>query len=482
MTGSEGNEVFNVELATVNLKCVANNSSEIYNGGTHISADNQCSKELNKTCTILGEGIVVAVADNTIHHITGAVACQKTLPGISETLVENDFQDHHLEKSPGLSRRRPRKVRLLTDLLSENIETKTEKFTIQGSPSDGTSNASAAVQALSIPQGKVDVQGDFTNMGKSRKKKFLHDEEQKPMETYSHRVESEVQSLEGNAEVNDTILDTGSKDVHVNSTVGLLTKPEIERSHTIDKKNKKIQVADNHFISYPYQNEENKDVMGNGYTSKTLSSRLAPCAFTEKGMDSFPLHAQRTEKECSLSKRKGKMLQVDGELASLSRWKNDVLVEDSLALTGPKVMSNMPVVVPIPSAQGSMIKKGVEEGLHSLNSYLAAQLYNKKCIHQIENQPPFSLSLQEGTSKVHQHIRKDRENNVAGKPSITYKHTTDAVSEKGVHCEVSSNKNPLRVIFPNEKHKYASQVEDGVHFCNQQTVLVISHFFMKFKF
>ncbi|KAF7817133.1 protein EMBRYONIC FLOWER 1 [Senna tora] len=436
--GFESNEVSDVEFVTSNTKCVAKYSSEIYNEGTHISAYGQCQKELNKTCALLPESTVVAVADDTTYRKTGhppieSDSCQLPGPGITETLVENDIQDHHLEKASGLPRRRPRKVRLLTDLLSENVETKTtEKFTVQRSQSDGTSNAPAALQTESIFRGKLDVQGDLTNMGKSRKRKFLQDEGQKSAEMCSLGFESEVQNLEGDAEVNDTILDTGSEA----KSYGI--KPEIERSHTIlsKKKNKKIQVVDSHLIPLPYQNEENVDVMSEAYASKTLSSRLAPCALKEKGMDSFPWHAPGTEKECNLSKRKGKMLQVDGELASLSCWKNDMPVEDSFALPGAKVMSNMPVATPISSAQGSMKEKGVEEGLQlSLSSFLGAQVYKKNCIHQIENKPPFSLSLQEGTSKIHQLIRPDCKTTDVGGPSIPYRHITDSISEKGVHCE-----------------------------------------------
>ena len=184
VTGFEGDEVSDVEL-TSNLKCMDKSSAEICNGGPS-SVANQCQKELQGVCTILGEGTSVTEADN---HTAGdpleSVACSHIVPaGSAENMIENDFQDHHLEKSTGVSRRRPRKVRLMSDLLSENGEPKTEQTAIQGSPSHGISNASAASQAHLIFPGKVDIQGDLTltnNTGQSRKRKLLLRSKQQQM-------------------------------------------------------------------------------------------------------------------------------------------------------------------------------------------------------------------------------------------------------------------------------------------------------------
>jgi len=172
------------------------------------------------------------------------------------------------------------------------------------------------------------------------------------------------------------------------------------------------------------------------YASKTNSSRLAPCAFTGKGMDNFPIRPLRIENEFNLSKEKGKMLQTDRELDSLSWHKNNMLVQDSCAYSGEKARSNMPVTIPIPSAQGVLKGRGLEEGLHlSLNNYLVdAQVYNKKSIHQIGNHLPYSMPFEDGTSKVPLLNWKDSDTNVFGGQNIPSKNPTG----KGVHCEVSS--------------------------------------------
>ncbi|XP_061354707.1 protein EMBRYONIC FLOWER 1 [Gastrolobium bilobum] len=451
--GSEGNAVSYDELAS-NLKCMDESSAEICKGGTPF-ADNQCQKELIRASTILGEGTKVMETDNIYDQITGnppleSAACNHAVPaGSMDNMVENDFDDHHLEKSTGLSRRRPRKVRLMSDLLSENGELKTEQITIPESSSHGTSNASAASQAHLIFPGKVDIQGDstLTNGGQSRKRKFLLDEVRRPANMLFQRVETEVHDLEGDAKTTDTVFATRSNSKDILAGTGLqdvakvhCSKPETETSHIMGKKkNKKIKVVDNYLIPEPQQGQqiENKDTMDTAdkaYASESLSSRLTPS--TLKGMDTFPFHALRIENESNLSKEKGKMLQTDGELVSLSCQKNDRLVEDSFAYSGEKIRSSMHVAAPIPSAQELLSEKGPEEGLHlSLNSYLAVHDYNKKCIHKIENRLPFSFPLQEGTSKVPQLNRRGNETNVFRGPSIPSKHTTNAISGKGDHCE-----------------------------------------------
>ncbi|KAK7351477.1 hypothetical protein VNO77_10974 [Canavalia gladiata] len=465
--GCEGNETSFVELSS-NLKCMDKSSANVCNGET--PANNQCQKDITKACRILGEGVNVMEMGNIYDHTTGppleSVVCNHAvLPaGSTDNMVENDFQDHHIEKSTGLSRRRPRKVRLMTDLLSDHGELKAEQISIQESPSHGTSNASPASQAHSILPGKMDIQGDLTltNTGPIRKRKFLLDEVRRPASMCFQRVENEVQNKERDTKTTDSVLDTrsNSKDAPAglglqNAVKGHWSKPEIERSHIVGKKkNKKIQVVDNCLIpklpqGQQRENKDSMDIADKAYASKSLSSKLVPPAFMGKGMDNFPNHTLTIENEFNLSKEKGKTLQTDGgELDSLSCLKNNMLVQDSFAYSGEKTRAGMPVTIPIPSAQGVLNGKGLEEGLHlSLNSYLAAHVYNKKCIHQIENHRPFSLPFQEGTSKVPQLNRKDIDANVFGGSSIPSKHPRNALSGKGVHCqEINGARNTQKSI------------------------------------
>ncbi|XP_012571668.1 protein EMBRYONIC FLOWER 1 isoform X2 [Cicer arietinum] len=423
--------------------CMGKNSAEICNGGT-TSAENQFQKDLVTTAM---------EADNKYDHTTGppieSFARNHAVPaGSTDNMVDNDFLDHHSEKSTGLFRRRPRKVRLMTDLLSENGESKTEKISIQESTSHGISNTSAASQLHSIFPGKVDIQGDptITNMGQSRKRKLLLDEVRRPASTCFQRTEVEGRNLDGSAKTTEIVFSNRSNSKGVLAETGLQvtergnwSKPEFERSQIVGKKkNKKNQFVDNYLIPEPQQGQrrENKgtNTTDKAYASKTASSRLSSGVFTGKGMDNFPLHTLRIENEFNPSKEKGKMLQTDGELYSLNCQRNDIHLRDSFAYSGVKIRSSLPADVPIPSVQGMLNGKGLEEEeeLHNaLNYYLPD---NTKYIHEMENRRPFSLPLQESTSRVPQFNRKNSETNVFGGPSIPSRHTTNTIPGK-VHCE-----------------------------------------------
>ncbi|KAI4316130.1 hypothetical protein L6164_024139 [Bauhinia variegata] len=397
-------------------------------------ADLELSTSNLKACTVLSESTTVSEGGDTTDQTTGnppldSADCHHKVPETIESLVENDFQDHQLDKTTGLPRRRHRKVRLMTDLLRDNGEGKTEQMAIQGSPS----NHSASLQTTSIPQVKVDVPGDLVSVGQSRKRKcLLDDQEPKLTEICSQKVENVVKNFEGDAETIDAFLDTGSKDVHADIDLqgGVKSywgKPEIERSHTMGKKKgKRTQVIDNYLTSESHrkqQKESNKII--DGVNKLPVPKNRDSGSFTQKRTDNSPWQVPMTENEFDLLKGKGKMLLTGKDLGSLSSLKNGML-------TGEKVMLNMPAAMPVHSAQCSLNEKRLEEGLHlSLNSYLAPQVYNKNMIHRIENQLPFSSPFQEGTSQVHQFLRNDRETNVVGELSIFSKQRTDAISGKG---------------------------------------------------
>lgn len=463
--GSECNEVSYPEPSS-NLKCMEKSSADVCNGVT--PADNQCQEDLLKSCTVLGKGTTVMEVENTYDHTTGplleSIACNHASPaGSMDNTLENDFQDDS-EKSTGLSRRRPRKVRLMADLLSDNGESKTEQISIQESASHGTSNASAASQAHSILPGKVSIHGGLTltSTGSIRKRKFPLDEVRRPASMGFQRVENEVRNSEGNVQTADTVLNTRSNTKDATSGLGLQdamkghwSKPETERTHIMGKKkNKKIQVVDNCLVpgqpqGHQREIEDTIDITDKAYASQINSSRSAPLAFSGKGMDNFPIHTLRIGNEINLSKEKGKMLLTDGDLDSLSWQKNNMLVQDSCAYSGEKARSNMPGTISIPSSQGLLNGKGQEEGLHlSLNNCLVeAHVHNKKCIHQIENRLHFSMPFQGGTSKVPQLNWKGSDTNAFGGKNIPSSHPTNALSGKGVRCdELNGARNTQKTI------------------------------------
>ncbi|XP_015945650.1 protein EMBRYONIC FLOWER 1 isoform X1 [Arachis duranensis] len=450
--GFECEQVSDVD-PTVNLKYMENSSAEICNGGPS-SVDSQRQKELQGACTILREGTSTMEADNdTVGDHIELADSDHTVPASMENIVENDFQDHdhHLEKSTGLSRRRPRKVRLMSDLLSENGELKIGQTATQGSPSHGISKASAASDSRLIFPGKVDMQGLTNNLGQ-KKRKLPPDEGRRPADMCEQRVDTEVQNLERDAETNNAVLDGGANSKDVLQGIGLQdatkacwSKHETERSHIMGKKkHRRIQVTDKHLIPEQQQGHHREDDdpvdAYKAYASKTISSKLSPRAFTGKGMDNFPFHdGVRFENGfnfSNFSKGKGKIPQTAAELDPLFCRKTDMLLEDSYPYSGGKIIPNIPGDIPVPLHHGRQTSQGLEEGVHlSFNNYLAAQVYSTKCIHQIENRLPLSLTMQEGTSNIHQLKRKDSEINAFGGPSIPSKHTNSISAGKGAHLE-----------------------------------------------
>ncbi|KAF1886829.1 hypothetical protein Lal_00046067, partial [Lupinus albus] len=352
---------------------------------------------------------VEPVASNVnIEHPTGhlplePVACSDAVPmGNTSNIAKFDTQEHHPTK---FTNKKHQKMQVVTVLLSENLSTRSEQITGQGSASHLPSNVSADSQNLSILPYEVDVQEGMTliKKGQGRKRKFLPGEESKePADMCFQRIENEVQNPDGDARTCDTGLDNRSKDVLVemslqNGVKSHRNKSELERSSTMGK---------------------------NDVAEKEGAS-------IEKGMDIFALHASRTENEHNFSKGKGKMLQADEGLDSLFCWKNEKLVEDAFAHKREIFLSNMPASIPIPSAQSALNGEGLKERLHlSLNCYSSAETSSKTGICQTKNRLPFSLS--EGSSKSHL-IREDSEQNIFR----ASRHITNAISGKGkgVHLE-----------------------------------------------
>ncbi|CAL0322112.1 unnamed protein product [Lupinus luteus] len=357
------------------------------------------------------------VSDVNIEHPTGhlppqPVACSSdAVPmGNTSNTVKYDIQDHQPTNSTSI---RPPKRRLINDLLSKNLSTRSG----QGSTSHPPSNVSADSQNLSILPDKVDVQEGMSSIkkGQVRKKKFLPDEKSKePAAICFQRIENEVQNPDGDARTCDAVPDNISKDVLVkislqNGVKGHQNKPELERSSTMGRKD----VAEKEGAS------------------------------TGKGMDGFALHASRIENEHNISKGKGKMLQANEDLDSLFCWKKDKLVEDAFVHRRAKVLSNMPASIPIPSTQGAWNGEGLKEKQHlSLNYYSSAEACSKRGVCQTKNQMPFSLS--EGSSKSHL-IRKDNEPNIYR----ASRHITNAISGKGKgvhHEEIGGARNKAKTV------------------------------------
>ncbi|XP_019448285.1 PREDICTED: uncharacterized protein LOC109351301 [Lupinus angustifolius] len=343
-----------------------------------------------------------------------SVACTDAVPtGNTGNIVEDNIQDHCPLKS---IRKKRRKMRLITDLLSVNQEPRSEPIAEHGSTSHPPSDVHPPSNIILMPD-KVNVHEGMTlrKKGHSRKRKFLPDDEsKKPADMCFQRIENDVQNPDGDDRTVDTVPDDSSEDVLVGMSLqdGMKDhqqKPELQISRTMGK----------------------KDVVEKEDAS------------TEKGMDSFVLQASRIENECNFSKGKGKMLHANEELDSLSSWRNRKLVENTFAHTRATFLPNMHASVPIPSAQGAPNGEGLKEGLNlSLNCYSSAEACNIRGICQTNN--GLSFSLPEGSSNP-QLIREESEPDIFGAPS----HITKAISGKGkgVHLkEIDGARNKAKSV------------------------------------
>ncbi|KAJ7965974.1 Protein EMBRYONIC FLOWER 1 [Quillaja saponaria] len=467
LPGCGSDEAAGVELGARKLNSIARSSAEICNSGTLPSADDQHHTESTKVCLMSGVGTVVNLADKEVKDPT------------TPRPKSNHCDSTEPEEPTNLPRRRPRKVRRMSEILGGNGET--ERISILELPYNGSSSASIAVRSLSIPQGKVDNQDSTRILGINRKRKLPLHNEWIPAEMGSRRVENnEVLDLTRDKERTNSVPGTGSQDAFQekcirNGRENWRSKIEVDRSlSTGVKKNKKIQAVDTCLSNLELsqkktrkENQENDRVSSKVYASDTLPLCSAPRAFMGKGMDPCPGHSLRTGTKSNMYKGKGKVSQVDEELAYGS-WKDGMLISDPITQKDEENIQNLPMAFSFHPAQDAFNEKGLAKGLHpSLDNYLAAQSYHRKCPPQFENQLPLSLPWKENAMKLDEITRRCSENNIVGESSFPYKYGSAVISGK-VHYGPSSKTSTFRLPFLNEKHNYTSQVKDGGQFHKQQ--------------
>ncbi|XP_016162457.2 protein EMBRYONIC FLOWER 1-like [Arachis ipaensis] len=390
------------------IACEANvdKSPSDINEGTPTSEENQCHNGLRQSGSILRECTVV-VGDNIIDHATEHLS-PELADGNHDVSVENEdeivrnHQGRNVERSTSLTRRRPRKMRLLKDLLNENGEAKTDKTTASRSLSHGPLNQFTTSEVPPVFQENEDVPVDstLTYKGRGRKRKFVVDEESTSADMCSQRLDNEIQNPGG-----------------VSRT-----------DNTAGKRHKSVPHVDKHLISRPQEGQWRKsgstvDVTNKENLSESPSGSF-PCASTEKGKDDFPLHMLRNRNVCN-SKGKGKMPQADAEMDSITGRKNDKLVEGSFAHTASKNLSSRPECIAVPSTKGTSNGKELNEERHlPLKGYPSEQICNKQNISQKE------IQLREGTSRA-QLRNMDGKAIYCGARKNPSKDMSNAILEKG---------------------------------------------------
>ncbi|XP_038898628.1 protein EMBRYONIC FLOWER 1 isoform X2 [Benincasa hispida] len=440
-----GNEVAEVELGLRNLKVIDENL-EVFDDEKQISAHNEQTE-----VTLLSSGVkVFDQACNVERQRDPANAYPAELDGSyataserTEISVENDTQDHHIDKSGSLHRRKFRKVRLLTELLNEHENIKTNHIDTEESPSHGNSAKSEGLKEPSVSQCPVAAKKNVRCSSQNLKGKLPLNEDCLAAESSSsYNVDNKIQALKGDVETTNSFHASESENALVGTGLrnkkSFLNKCRNDVKSLHGKKNKKIQIEACSPLNIP---------PGSGDNTSDIS--LKHNEFSGHAMDPFLLFGSRIEPISSLSKRKSKITVIDDRQGIT--WTNSMPRRDS-ASKEVELGNNEPVVVSCPSVLDKH-----SGGLHlSLTSNLANARNEKKSIFGTEDGSHSLLSWQ-GTASV---VRiKDAKAKKLKDSNVPFNYS-DNFSRQVGHGGVNSKTTTSRMHFSNGKQNSNSQVND----------------------
>ncbi|KAL4029563.1 hypothetical protein IC575_007782 [Cucumis melo] len=435
-----GNEVAEVELGLRNLKVIDENLEGFddeeqkiaHNEQTEVTRSSSGFKVIDQACKSERQRFPA--------DIDGSYA---TASEHTEISVENDTQGHHIDKSGSLHRRKARKVRLLTELLNENENVKTNHIDTEESPSHGTSEKSEGLKDLSASRCTVAAKKNVRCSGQTSKSKMPLDEDCLAAETSSsYNVYDKIQPLKGDEETTNSFHASESENALIATDVrtkkSLLNKCRNDLKSLHGKKNKKIQIEACSPLDIP---------PGSGDNISDIS--LKQNEFSSNAMDPFLLFGSRIEPISNPSKRKSKMPVIDDRRGF--SWSNSMPRRDS-ASKEVELRNNDPLVVSC-----SSVPDECSEGLHlSLSSNLATARNDKKSIFETED-GSHSLSSWQGRASVvrikDSKAKKLKDSNVPFNYSDTF---SRQVGHGGVNSKITSG----RMHLQNGKQNSNSQAND----------------------
>lgn len=368
------------------------------------------------------------------------------------------------EKSSGFHRKKSRKVRLLTELLCNKEDPKTDNSRKEDSPSNRINNTP---EVESISQGQVSLQEAVrVGSGENKKRKLSEEEEKGGQETSHPKILSKtVKALRRDGQATNAIAGTGL-DEGASARIPLQAdlknnwvRNGNERIHTVGKKKAKKSHEFDAWSSLAPTAEkvpvEAQDKFENSSKNATngASFRLMYDPSTVRGTE---LHSSKRDRKSGFGKRKGKMPQSDAGQASLSNTRKDA-----------EIKPNGQGTVPFHLVEDASTQKGLDL---SLNGYLATQRYDKNFPYQQEDGFPSLSTWKDSTCKLDEFMRKNVEVNYLAnlnKPSTSM---ANPLSEDGVHGEPSKKVYTYSMPILNEEQNYSSQVEQGSCSLVQQMV------------
>ncbi|KAL6296392.1 hypothetical protein ACE6H2_004534 [Prunus campanulata] len=454
--GCESHEDTNVELDITNKNFWNKNGIQTSEAKYQTSAEDNHKESMNAFGTCKRAGMVDK-ADNATKLQTDA--CHPLV------LDECDYaSSENFDKSSGLSRKKSRKVRLLSELVNKG-DAKTDCIRIEDSPSNTISNISGAGI---VSQGQVSVQENArVGLSDNKRRKFPEEEEQGCLEmSHPKSLNKKLKAFRRDEETTNAIAESvleedavarpslqadekSNWNRHENERIPVVGKKKIKKCNDFGTCSSLVPPEDN----VPLEAVDKVGNSSKGNATKSVSFTLTYDASTGRGIDQIPFPASEAEGKSGICKRKGKMPKVDNGQASLFPW-------NGMFRTSPKTREDVEIMHtghPFHLAEDASAEKGLDL---SLNSYLAAERCGKKSIPQSEDGFPSLSTWKDGSCKLDVFMRKNVEANYAAnlKPS---KSISNAFSGKGGHGELSSKFYTYTMPILNEEKNYTSQIEQG---------------------
>ncbi|PSR91790.1 Protein EMBRYONIC FLOWER like [Actinidia chinensis var. chinensis] len=424
------------------LECTGKSSAEVYQTGKSISAygEQKIASMACETPKLFGR------TSESICFVKGPTT---KFPSLD--LEENDIQC--MDSPSSLIRPKPRKVRLLTELLGSKGNEENDRARAEGGPSRIMPNMPARLDTSSALHGQIVVQESPKKSlgGPKGKRKMSQDEESEPLELICpSKLSKKARVFKGAAEIthkNTVIADCESEEdpsarVDIQSGArSQSTRHKVDRNPMPSKKKKKqTQLEGGYFPSMPqggFVLKTNQTKIGD---AEKYSSSAADVGFPKSKHEGFinsrmephfrsSLSPQQAERKTNLCK---KSKQVGLGQASLIPQRTNMLGEGSVPRKGLDIMETEHERIKLQSAHGATARQGSNL---SLSSYGVACRNERSGIdHTVNGSDPISTQLM-GTPREDPHQRKDIVR--VGESSGSHKPAPDIFFRKGLLCDLN---------------------------------------------
>ncbi|KAE8718876.1 Embryonic flower 1, putative isoform 2 [Hibiscus syriacus] len=436
------NEIAGAKLPESNAECIVKDGTETRHTGKY-ACDQQMELVKGSESHGIASTVLNAIKTHRYEH-----------PSLE--LDDCDYASSESDEvlpgavSGSLHRRKNRKVRLLTELLSKGKDEKNDLTSTEDSPSSTIPDASMGIDSIPASQGQVNFQGKATSsLARRKKRKMPQDEEWVPGEfmcSPSNGYKS-LKFFDRDAETADGITSSDSEGTNNRSNSQTPAKSnfvnaKVDKSPILGKKkNKKTQ----HFEEFPsfhlsrenVQKERQKKPLGD--TSKTdatdIVSNKSGDVSTSSGLNPIPDFAAKAEKKSNLLKKNSKIHQDHDWQASGIPWNNGILKEGPISRKDVEIRQTGNLAFPPDVTWDASAENGLQS---SLSNCLPVKRYDAK----------YSSPIRDGQGHVlGGYGPKSKDLN------MNYVSQADAYVWKGMYVDPNSNQTTYKIPLLNEKQE-----------------------------